>query len=111
MSCATCPNDGSIAALGCPFPQFPLVPDTPVLHHWVAMLPWEKLSNYYDGAAGIVNSFFTGLAGGNPKPAIIYIPSEDNDAVDGISAAEGAALTAHANDLKNFVNCGGAFMA
>ena len=113
--CITCPNDGSIAVLGCPLSTLDNGTSNSSGHagaaiHFAGNVALAKTVNYYDGVVGI-NSFFAGLTGGTLKPAIIYIPSEDTDAIDGISAAEGAALTAHANDIKNFVNCGGGLMA
>jgi hypothetical protein len=108
-------NDGSIAVLGAPLSTLPNGTATSGGHagaaiHFAGNVALGKVVNYYDGVIGI-NSFFTALSAGTVNPAIIYIPSSDFDAVDGISTAEGGALTAHANDLKTFVNSGGALMA
>jgi len=78
--------------------------------HYAAGVALGKTINYYEGAPAI-NAFFTSLAGGTANPAVIYIPSSDYDAANGISVAEGNALTAHATDIKNFVNSGGGLMA
>jgi len=114
--CITRPgNDGSIAVLGAPFSNLPNGTGTGGGHagaaiHFAGNVALGKVVNYYDGVTGI-NNFFTALLSGTINPAIIYIPSSDYDAIDGINTAEGAALTTHANDLKAFVNSGGGLMA
>lgn len=106
-------NDGSIAVLGAPVSTLHNGNnvgggDAGAAIHYAGNVGLGKVVNYYDGVAGI-NAFFAGLASGTINPAIIYIPS--GHAVNGITTAEGAALTAGANDLKNFVNSGGGLMA
>ena len=114
--CITRPgNNGSIAVLGAPFSNAPngtLASGgrAGAAIHFAGNIALGKVVNYYDGVTGI-NSFFAALGAGIINPAIIYIPSSDFDALDGISTAEGSALTAHANDLKTFVNSGGGLMA
>ena len=116
VPCITRPgNDGSIAVLGCPLSVLPNGTSNANGHagaaiHFAGNVALGKVVNYYDLAAGI-NQFFVDLASGTVNPAIIYIPSSNGDAVDGIDPSEGAALTAHAIDLKNFVNSGGGLMA
>lgn len=113
--CITRPgNDGSIAVLGT---KLSVDPNSALMGgnagaaiHFAGNIALGKVVNYYDGAAGI-NSFFADLSSGAVNPAIIYIPSSDFDAIDGINSAEGSALTAHANDIKSFVNSGGGLMA
>jgi len=63
---------------------------------------------FYDGAANI-NSFFAQLALGTINPAIIYSPGEDTG--NSLDSSEGAALTANANAINNFVASGGGLMS
>ncbi len=109
-----CPgNDGSIAVLGCPASTLPNGTSVSSGHagaaiHFAANVALGKTVVFYDGVAGI-NSFFAALGAGTVKPAVIYIPG--GIAVNGINTAEGNALTAHALQIKAFVNCGGGLMA
>jgi hypothetical protein len=109
--CITRANDGSIAVLGAPCSTSGT--DAGAAIHFAANVALGKTLNCYEGDTGPtgINAFFTALTAGTAKPAIIYIPSSDFDAANGISVAEGNALTAHANDIKNFVNSGGGLMA
>ncbi|MEA2939951.1 MAG: hypothetical protein QOD09_480 [Bradyrhizobium sp.] len=109
--CITRPNDGSIAVLGAPCSTSGS--DAGAAIHFAANVALGKTLACYEGDTGPtgINAFFAALSAGTAKPAIIYIPSSDFDAPNGISILEGNALTAHANDLKNFVNSGGGLMA
>lgn len=109
--CITRPgNDGSIAVLGAAFSTAATGGNAGAAAHYAGSVALSKTVNYYDLAGGI-NQFFIDLSSGAVRPAIIYIPSSDFDAVGGISTTEGAALTAHAADLQSFVNSGGGLMA
>ena len=67
-----------------------------------------KTVNYYEGAAAI-NQFFTDLVAGTVNPAMLWIAG--TDAQNNIDSAEGAALTANATRIANFVASGGGLMA
>ncbi|CAN5668561.1 hypothetical protein BH20ACI3_BH20ACI3_24440 [soil metagenome] len=63
---------------------------------------------FYEGAPNI-NSFFAQLAAGMINPAIIYSPG--NETVNSLDSSEGAALTANAAAINNFVASGGGLMS
>lgn len=63
---------------------------------------------FYDGATSI-NSFFSGLASGAVNPAIIWLAG--TGAANDLDSSEGAALTANATAIDNFVGSGGGLMA
>lgn len=63
--------------------------------------------SFYDGATGI-NDFFSALATGTINPAIIWIAG--TGAANDLDTAEGAALTANAVAINNFVASGGGLM-
>lgn len=64
--------------------------------------------SFHDTAAGI-NSFFSNLASGTVNPAILWLAG--TDASNDLDSAEGAALTANAAAINNFVASGGGLMA
>lgn len=64
--------------------------------------------SFYDGATSI-NSFFSGLASGTVNPAIIWIAG--TGASNDLDNSEGAALTANATAIDNFVGSGGGLIA
>lgn len=64
--------------------------------------------SFFDTAAGI-NSFFSNLAAGTVNPAILWLAG--TDASNNLDSAEGAALTANAAAINNFVASGGGLMA
>lgn len=64
--------------------------------------------SFFDTAAGI-NSFFTNLASGTVNPAILWLAG--TDASNNLDSAEGAALTANAAAINNFVASGGGLMS
>lgn len=64
--------------------------------------------SFHDTAAGI-NSFFSNLAAGTVNPAILWLAG--TDATNNLDSAEGAALTANAAAINNFVASGGGLMA
>lgn len=64
--------------------------------------------SFFDGATGI-NNFFTALAAGTINPAIIWLAG--TGAGNDLDSSEGAALTANATAINNFVGSGGGLMA
>jgi hypothetical protein len=64
--------------------------------------------SFFDTAAGI-NSFFTNLSAGTVNPAILWLAG--TGAINNLDSAEGAALTANAAAINNFVASGGGLMA
>jgi hypothetical protein len=67
-----------------------------------------KTVNFYDGATAI-NQFFTDLQSGAVNPAMIWLAG--TGAANNLDSAEGAALTANATRIANFVASGGGLMA
>lgn len=63
---------------------------------------------YYDGAAAI-NSFFAALAAGTVNPKMIW--TAGTGAANDLDSSEGAALTANAIAINNFVISGGGVMS
>lgn len=104
--CITIPNDGSIAALGAPASTLQTGGYAGAAIYYGAL---GHSVQYFEGAPAIA-SFFAGL-GTTYKPAIIYIPSPDYDAVNGLTAAEQTELVNGAVKIRNFVNAGGGLMA
>jgi hypothetical protein len=99
-------NDGSVAALGS-------TPSTATSANagaaiGVAAAAAGLTVTYHDGATAI-NNFFTNLNNGVAKPAIIWLAG--TGAINNLDAAEGAALTANAVSIANFVNSGGGLMS
>lgn len=110
QGCITRPgNDGCIAALGCALSTTTCC-DAGAAIHYAGEVALGACVTYYEGATAI-NGFFTALASGSVNPAILYIPSCSHNGVGGVTVAEGEALTAHAADIKAFVNSGGGLMA
>lgn len=66
--------------------------------------------SFFDGAANI-NNFFAGLAAGTINPAILWIAGTNAASGSDLDSAEGAALTANAMAINNFVGSGGGLMA
>lgn len=64
--------------------------------------------SFFDGETGI-NNFFSALAAGTINPAIIWIAG--TGAANDLDSLEGAALTANASAINNFVGSGGGLMA
>lgn len=64
--------------------------------------------SFFDGATGI-NGFFSSLAAGTINPTIIWIAG--TGAANDLDDSEGAALTANAVAINNFVGSGGGLMA
>lgn len=64
--------------------------------------------SFFDGATSI-NGFFSALAAGTINPAIIWIAG--TGASNDLDTSEGAALTANATAINNFVGSGGGLMA
>ena len=104
-------NNGSIAALGsalvagCP-PTCPSGNAGAAIGSAAAVL--GKTVNYYDGAAAI-NQFFNDLVAGTVNPAMLWIAGTQSG--NNIDSTEGAALTANAARISNFVASGGGLMA
>ena len=104
-------NNGSIAALGsaavagCP-PTCPGGDAGAGIGSVAGVL--GKTINYYEGAAAI-NQFFTDLQSGAVNPAMIWLAG--TGASNDLDSAEGAALTANATRIANFVASGGGLMA
>src|ERR1700682_215617 len=74
-NCVTRPNDGSIAALGCPLSTATATSgDAAGAIHHAATVALGKTVSFYEGAANI-DAFFSALTASTVKPAIIYIPS------------------------------------
>lgn len=99
-------NDGSIAALGSAPSSATSGDAGAAIGSAAAAL--GKTVNYFEGAANI-NQFFVDLANGTVNPAMLWIAG--TGAVNDLDAAEGAALTANATAIANFVNSGGGLMA
>lgn len=99
-------NDGSIAALGSAASSATSDDAGAAIGSAAAVL--GKAVNYFDGDTAI-NQFFSDLASGAVKPAMLWIAGTgaDND----LDSDEGAALTANAAAIARFVNSGGGLMA
>jgi hypothetical protein len=67
-----------------------------------------KSVSFFDGSAAI-GQFFTDLAGGLINPGLIWLAG--TGASNDLDAAEGAALTANATAISDFVTSGGGLMA
>lgn len=104
-------NNGSIAALGaaavagCP-PTCPGGDAGAAIGSVADVL--GKTVNYYEGAAAI-NQFFNDLIAGTVNPAMLWLAG--TGASNNLDSAEGAALTANATRIANFVASGGGLMA
>lgn len=104
-------NNGSIAALGaaavagCP-PTCPGSNAGAAIASVAGVL--GKTVNHYEGAAAI-NQFFNDLVAGTVNPAMIWLAG--TGASNNLDSAEGAALTANATRIANFVASGGGLMA
>ena len=104
-------NNGSIAALGaaavagCP-PTCPGSNAGAAIASVAGVL--GKTVNHYEGAAAI-NQFFNDLIAGTVNPAMIWLAG--TGASNNLDSAEGAALTANATRIANFVASGGGLMA
>ncbi|MEE8045691.1 MAG: hypothetical protein V3T49_02505 [Dehalococcoidia bacterium] len=95
-------NDGSIAVLGS-VASTATSSQTGGNYHWVGVKLGKTVA-YYDGTTAI-NQFFTDLAGGSTNPAIIVTAGTGSG--NDLSGADGAALTANALAIADFVNSGG----
>ncbi len=101
-------NDGSIAALGSASSTANSQDPGAAIRRVGLVL--GKTVNFFNGAAAI-NQFFTHLATGAVKPAMIWIPGENDDEPNTLDAAEAAALKANASAIASFVNSGGGLMS
>lgn len=99
-------NNGRIAALGSLSSSATCCDAGAAIGSAAAVL--GKLVDYYDGATAI-NQFFTDLGSGAANPAMLWIAG--TGASNDLDASEGAALTAQATAIANFVNSGGGLMA
>lgn len=99
-------NDGTVAVLGSTDSTTTSANNGGAYHY--AAPQAGLVPQFYEGAAAI-NDLFAGIASGTKTPAILVMAG--TGAANGLSAAEGAALTANAVAIANFVNEGGGLMA
>ncbi len=99
-------NDNRVAVLGSA-DSTATSDDAGAAYHFAA--PQAGLGvSFHDGATAI-NQFFADLAGGAINPAIIV--TAGTGAGNDLDSDEGAALTANATSIANFVNSGGGLMS
>ncbi|MBI3953435.1 MAG: Ig-like domain-containing protein [Chloroflexi bacterium] len=99
-------NDGTVAVLGST-DSTATSGNNGGAYHYAA--PLAGLAPQFVEGAAAINQFFADLAAGTKKPAILAIAG--TGAGNGLSSAEGTALTSNAVAIANFVNEGGGLLA